>query len=175
MRHEVHVLKTRSNFQQAGCKSPNWTCRLWLYQSQVLAELHQLACRRQIEVDIFSIGLFKFKGVTGSYQVVQLLPQELRGRNEHFPANLSRGKAVCMQRDVGLLGSVTVSIPDPSKPHLHCGWYQSTSANPADDHSSFNLPAVVSPTGSITEKGHAQAFARLAVSNLSQAPPRSGL
>ena len=131
-------------------------------------------CRRQVEVDIFNIGVFKFKGVTGSYQVVQLLPQELRGRNEHWPASLTRGKAVCMQRDVSLLGSVSVSIPDPSRPHLHCGWYQSTS-NSTDDNSSINLPAIVSPSSSITEKGKAQAFSRRPAPGGIPAPPRPGI
>ena len=120
-------------------------------------------------MDIFKIGLFKFKGVTGSYQVVQLLPQELRGRNEHFPATLSKGKAVCMQRDAGLVGSVAVSIPDPSKPHLHCGWYQQTN-NSTDERNSFNLPAVVSPTGSVTEQGQSSAFRQAAAASFLQTP-----
>ncbi len=107
-------------------------------------------CRRDIDVDIYSIGLFKFKGVTGSYRVVQLLPQELLGRNKHCPTGLSnhRGKAVCMQRDAGLIRSVVVSIPDTSLPYLHCGWQQ-TSRTSTDQHCSVDLPAVVSPKGSV--------------------------
>ena len=120
-------------------------------------------------MDIFNIGLFKFKGVTGSYQVVQLLPRELRGRNDHFPASLTKGKAVCMQRDAGHIGTVTVSIPDPSKPHLHRGWQQNTS-NSCGERSSFHLPAVVSPAGSITDQGQSSAFTRAAASSFQQAP-----
>ena len=71
-------------------------------------------------VDIFSIGVFKFKGVAGTYKVVQVMPTQLAGRNEHFPATLPRGKATCLSREVEKLSHVTVQLPDYDLPQVSC-------------------------------------------------------
>ena len=77
-------------------------------------------CRRPVAIDIFSIGVFKFKGVAGTYNVVQVMPTQLAGRNEHFPATLPRGKATCLSRDVEKLSHVTVQLPDYDLPQVSC-------------------------------------------------------
>ena len=71
-------------------------------------------------IDIFSIGVFKFKGVAGIYNVVQVMPTQLAGRNEHFPATLPRGKATCLSREVEKLSHVTVQLPDYDLPQVSC-------------------------------------------------------
>ena len=78
-------------------------------------------CRRPVLVDVYSIGMFKFKGVMGMYNVVQIMPSLLAGRNEHIPASLPRGKATCVTRDIERLSSVTVYLPDYEQAQLHGG------------------------------------------------------
>ncbi|KAL3161919.1 hypothetical protein ABBQ38_009004 [Trebouxia sp. C0009 RCD-2024] len=64
--------------------------------------------RRPVTVDVYSIGMFKFKGVMGMYNVVQIMPSLLADRNEHIPASLPRGKATCVTRDIEKLSTITV-------------------------------------------------------------------
>ena len=80
-----------------------------------------VVCRRPVAVDVYSIGMFKFKGVMGMYNVVQIMPSLLVGRNEHIPASLPRGKATCVTRDIEKLSSVTVYLPDYEQAQLHSG------------------------------------------------------
>ena len=94
-------------------------------------------------VDVYSIGMFKFKGVMGMYNVVQVMPSLLAGRNEHIPASLPRGKATCVTRDIEKLSSVTVYLPDYEQPQLHGG-------NPGAFEDTFQTPS-----GSMTHSNSA--------------------
>lgn len=94
-------------------------------------------------VDVYSIGMFKFKGVMGMYNVVQIMPSLLAGRNEHIPASLPRGKATCVTRDIEKLSSVTVYLPDYEQAQLHAG-----NTGEAED-------TVQTPMGSMTRSASA--------------------
>lgn len=96
------------------------------------------ACRRPVTVDVYSIGMFKFKGVMGMYNVVQIMPALLADRNEHIPASLPRGKATCVTRDIEKLSTVTVYLPDYEQPQLHAG------------HNKSHADTVQTPVGSMT-------------------------
>ena len=89
-------------------------------------------------VDVYSIGMFKFKGVMGMYNVVQIMPALLADRNEHIPASLPRGKATCVTRDIEKLSTVTVHLPDYEQPQLHAG------------HNKSHADTVQTPVGSMT-------------------------
>ena len=95
-------------------------------------------CRRPVTVDVYSIGMFKFKGVMGMYNVVQIMPALLADRNEHIPASLPRGKATCVTRDIEKLSTVTVYLPDYEQPQLHAG------------HNESHADTVQTPVGSMT-------------------------
>lgn len=95
-------------------------------------------CRRPVTVDVYSIGMFKFKGVMGMYNVVQIMPSVLADRNEHIPASLPRGKATCVTRDIEKLSTITVYLPDYDQPQLHAG------------HNESHADTVQTPVGSMT-------------------------
>lgn len=97
-----------------------------------------MLCRRPVIVDVYSIGMFKFKGVMGMYNVVQIMPALLADRNEHIPASLPRGKATCVTRDIEKLSTITVYLPDYEQPQLHAG------------HNESHADTVQTPVGSMT-------------------------
>ncbi|KAK9811314.1 hypothetical protein WJX72_001645 [[Myrmecia] bisecta] len=92
--------------------------------------------RRLVDVDVYSIGLFKFKGVTGVYSVVQVLPALLAGRIAFISAPPPSGKAICLAHDVCKVGSAAVDIPDFEQPQLYtCRNPHSTSQTPSTSFS----------------------------------------
>ena len=65
-----------------------------------------------VEVDIYSLGRFVFKGMSRPQQIVQVLPTALTSRLALFSHVLKRGKATCIQQDDRHLHSVRMWLPD---------------------------------------------------------------
>ncbi|GLI69538.1 hypothetical protein VaNZ11_014183 [Volvox africanus] len=69
-----------------------------------------------VEVAIWSLGVFRLKGVTEPIKIVQVLPVELEGRLAILnKAGLNRGKARCIERRVTCLDVITLQLPDVSQ------------------------------------------------------------
>ena len=67
-----------------------------------------------VDVDVFSLGSFAFKGMAGQWQIAQVLPSALIARLELFSHVLKRGKATCTRRDDSQLHCVKMWLPDIS-------------------------------------------------------------
>ncbi|GIL74897.1 hypothetical protein Vretifemale_4728 [Volvox reticuliferus] len=69
-----------------------------------------------VEVAIWSLGVFRLKGVAESINIVQVLPMELEGRLAILnKAGLNRGKARCIEQRVTCLDVITLQLPDVSQ------------------------------------------------------------
>ena len=67
-----------------------------------------------VDVDVFSLGSFAFKGMAGQWQIAQVLPSALTARLELFSHVLKRGKATCTRQDDSQLHSVKMWLPEIS-------------------------------------------------------------
>ena len=67
-----------------------------------------------VDVDVFSLGSFAFKGMGGQWQIAQVLPSALTARLELFSHVLKRGKATCTRQDDSQLHSMKMWLPDIS-------------------------------------------------------------
>ncbi|GLC50813.1 hypothetical protein PLESTB_000434900 [Pleodorina starrii] len=69
-----------------------------------------------VEVAIWSLGVFRLKGVTEPIKILQVLPTQLEGRLALLnKAGLNRGKARCIERRVACLDVITLQLPDVSR------------------------------------------------------------
>ena len=67
---------------------------------------------QNVEVDIYSLGTFAFKGMGREQRIAHVLPTTLASRLALFSHVLKRGKATCTQQDDEYLHSVTMWLPD---------------------------------------------------------------
>ncbi|KAK9835452.1 hypothetical protein WJX74_000339 [Apatococcus lobatus] len=67
-----------------------------------------------VEVEVYSLGSFAFKGMGGQWQIAQVLPSSLTARLELFSHVLKRGKATCTRQDDSQLHSVKMWLPEIS-------------------------------------------------------------
>ena len=65
-----------------------------------------------VDVSIFSLGSFVFKGMAGEWQIAQVLPSVLVSRLELFSHVLRRGKATCTRQDDSQLHSIKMWLPE---------------------------------------------------------------
>ena len=65
-----------------------------------------------VDVNIFSLGSFVFKGMGGEWQIAQVLPSVLVSRLELFSHVLKRGKATCTRQDDSHLHSIKMWLPE---------------------------------------------------------------
>ena len=70
--------------------------------------------QRLLDVEVYSLGMFAFKGLAAHRQIAQLMPSSLSERLALFPHALKRGKATCVTPDNKLLAVTTVVLPDVS-------------------------------------------------------------
>ncbi|KAK9864492.1 hypothetical protein WJX84_005112 [Apatococcus fuscideae] len=70
--------------------------------------------QKLVDVDVYSLGLFAFKGLASHRQIAQLIPTSLSERLALFPHVLKRGKATCITADSKLLATSTAILPDVS-------------------------------------------------------------
>ncbi|KAK9833496.1 hypothetical protein WJX84_004300 [Apatococcus fuscideae] len=90
--------------------------------SEAYAKAHELpgtAAESQrrwqaVEVEVYSLGSFAFKGMGGQWQIAQVLPSSLTARLELFSHVLKRGKATCTRQDDSQLHSVKMWLPEIS-------------------------------------------------------------
>ena len=69
-------------------------------------------CWRPVQVDVFSLGSFTFKGMDRDQRIAQVLPTALASRLELFSHVLKRGKATCTKQDDSHLHTVTTWLPE---------------------------------------------------------------
>ncbi len=69
-------------------------------------------CWRPVQVDVFSLGSFTFKGMDRDQRIAQVLPTALASRLELFSHVLKRGKATCTKQDDSHLHAVTMWLPE---------------------------------------------------------------
>ena len=65
-----------------------------------------------VNLDVFSLGSFQFKGMAGNREIAQVLPSALRARLELFSHVLKRSKATCIRQDDTKLHAVQMWLPD---------------------------------------------------------------
>lgn len=70
--------------------------------------------QRLVDVEVYSLGMFAFKGLTAHRQIAQLMPSSLSERLALFPHVLKRGKATCVTYDNRLLAVTAALLPDVS-------------------------------------------------------------
>ena len=70
--------------------------------------------QKLVDVEVYSLGMFAFKGLTAHRRIAQLMPTSLSERLSLFPHVLKRGKATCVTYDNRLLAVTTAVLPDVS-------------------------------------------------------------
>ena len=70
--------------------------------------------QKLVDVEVYSLGTFAFKGLAAHRQIAQLMPTSLSERLALFPHVLKRGKATCVTSDSRLLAVSTAVLPDVS-------------------------------------------------------------
>lgn len=70
--------------------------------------------QKLLDVEVYSLGVFAFKGLAAHRQIAQLMPTTLTERLSLFPHVLKRGKAICVTPDNSLLAVATAVLPDVS-------------------------------------------------------------
>ncbi|KAK9831232.1 hypothetical protein WJX74_008532 [Apatococcus lobatus] len=70
--------------------------------------------QKLLDVEVYSLGMFAFKGLAAHRQIAQLMPTNLSERLALFPHALKRGKATCVTPDNKLLAVATAVLPDVS-------------------------------------------------------------
>ena len=65
-----------------------------------------------VNLDVYSLGSFQFKGMAGNREIAQVLPSKLGARLELFSHVLKRSKATCTRQDDTKLHSVQMWMPD---------------------------------------------------------------
>ena len=70
--------------------------------------------QKLLDVEVYSLGIFAFKGLAAHRQIAQLMPTTLSERLALFPHVLKRGKAICVTPDNSLLAVATAVLPDVS-------------------------------------------------------------
>lgn len=65
-----------------------------------------------VNLDVYSLGSFQFKGMAGNREIAQVLPSALGARLELFSHVLKRSKATCIRQDDTKLHAVQMWMPD---------------------------------------------------------------
>ena len=65
-----------------------------------------------VNLDVYSLGSFQFKGMAGNREIAQVLPSALGARLELFSHVLKRSKATCIRQDDTKLHSVRMWMLD---------------------------------------------------------------
>lgn len=76
-----------------------------------LLQVHRSSVQRRVpmRLQVYDIGIWTFKGISGAHCVVVLLPSRLAGRMAHAPVKKS-SKAVCVEPSEGLLRELWVEV-----------------------------------------------------------------
>lgn len=78
----------------------------------------ELCKHYKFDVSIYDMGKYSFKGIAGSYSVLQVNLATLAGRTDHYPKELPPGKAQKVEAGRGL---VDVRTPS-SVPSWYLKW-----------------------------------------------------
>ncbi len=68
--------------------------------------------QQAVEVEFYSLGTFRFKGLGGDWGIAQVLPSALASRLELFSHVLKRGKATCIQQEHSHLRSAKMWLSE---------------------------------------------------------------
>ena len=77
----------------------------------LLLQVHRSSghCRVPMRLQVYYIGIWTFKGISGAHPVVVLMPSRLAARMSHASVKKST-KAVCVQHAEGLLHELWVEV-----------------------------------------------------------------